>query len=592
MLAGLLVSASSALALTLDGQIIIDRSLNSPTLTIRYSGANAALAELRVNGDSYSTRSLNSSVNSGETTFTINLANLLDGDNEVEVRLYDKDGKMVGSKQTTMTAEQAGATPVFLSAPKSGATVTGPIEIKVGFGKELHNVYVSFFIDNVHKSTSNVPPFTYVWDTSKIANGWHEIEAWVVADETSDSYKTKKLKIFVNNPSGHTYRRPIITAPSNMGKATPFKAVPIVPTVKTVVQLNTVANSVKAGLGVASIATLKPTEFATSIAMGPRLLMPTQVTRVAVVAQPKVVTPKVPISGPIGPVHKAVSGIYALPNPADYQVGGVAAGLKAISASQVANSARAAITSVAPTMVAKPQVKVVPAKIAQTASAPVLEIKVTRVAKPQTQAPVTVTKVIPVAPKTTVAMATIENPVMAGLATKPASTRVVTATTASAAAAGKATTLAPVLHTKAVATAVHTVTIPVMIAVRQGFRIPSLQSIDFNGSPLSFSDVQPEITQGIPFAPFRGLIEHAGGSIAWDGASKAVHAAANGNEVDLKIGQISAFVNKLEVKLEMAPYLQRGRTMVPLSFLHDSLNVDVAYDKRTGHVLITNAVKN
>jgi hypothetical protein len=39
--------------------------------------------------------------------------------------------------------------------------------------------------------------------------------------------------------------------------------------------------------------------------------------------------------------------------------------------------------------------------------------------------------------------------------------------------------------------------------------------------------------------------------------------------------------------METAPYIDRGRTIVPLSFIDDALNVNVDYDKETGHVLIT-----
>jgi hypothetical protein len=38
--------------------------------------------------------------------------------------------------------------------------------------------------------------------------------------------------------------------------------------------------------------------------------------------------------------------------------------------------------------------------------------------------------------------------------------------------------------------------------------------------------------------------------------------------------------------------LERGRTIVPLSFIRDSLNVEVEYDPSTGHVLITTKKKD
>jgi hypothetical protein len=39
--------------------------------------------------------------------------------------------------------------------------------------------------------------------------------------------------------------------------------------------------------------------------------------------------------------------------------------------------------------------------------------------------------------------------------------------------------------------------------------------------------------------------------------------------------------------MEAIPYLERGRTIIPVSFLRDALKVEVEYDKATNHVLIT-----
>jgi len=40
----------------------------------------------------------------GETTFSLEILALKDGDNEVEIRLYDKAGHVVGSQKTTISA--------------------------------------------------------------------------------------------------------------------------------------------------------------------------------------------------------------------------------------------------------------------------------------------------------------------------------------------------------------------------------------------------------------------------------------------------------------------------------------------------------
>src|SRR6185312_2922540 len=97
VLAGIAALGVTANAFTFDSHIMIDRALNSPTLTIRYTGAHAALVDLLVNGASIGTRTVTASKESGETNFTLNLSDLKDGDNDVEVRLFDRTGKLVGT---------------------------------------------------------------------------------------------------------------------------------------------------------------------------------------------------------------------------------------------------------------------------------------------------------------------------------------------------------------------------------------------------------------------------------------------------------------------------------------------------------------
>lgn len=127
-----------------------------------------------------------------------------------------------------------------------------------------------------------------------------------------------------------------------------------------------------------------------------------------------------------------------------------------------------------------------------------------------------------------------------------------------------------------------------LITVEYGTRLPihSTYSIVYNGNPLTF-DVAPSVVQGVPVTPFRHLIEHAGGDVKWEPADHEVEATTDGKTIWLKIGDKVARIDSLAVQLELAPFLQGGRTIVPLSFIKKALNVDIDYDKVTGHVLIT-----
>jgi len=474
VLAGILALGVTTNAVPVDTHITIDRALNSPTLTIRYSGAHATLIELRLNGDSLGTRSVAASKDAGETNFDINLSELKDGDNEVEVRLYDRTGKLVGSEKTNISADQSSTGPVFLASPKVGATVMGPVEIKLSFNRSIKNSIASFFVDSNFKAMSNYPPYSYIWDTTRETNGWHEVEAWDV-DESSQTYKTKKTRVFVHNPGGGRTERvgvstdlsvtkPVIratvdgtdsavryTAGTGKSKGTFKPAAAVEPKISG----STISNPIH-GLTVGSASPLEPAPHGAAIATGPRNMLPTS-----------------------------------------HRVGTVAANAK-VNPGAITIKVHAADNTVAMNQ------------------------------------------------HTTIPAATIRE----------------------------------------VNTAAH------MLSITKGQRVPNIGTfaIELNSQFVKF-DVQPRVDNGVPMTPLRYLLEKDGGKVHWENMTKTVKASADGKSIVIQIGDRNAKVDQITMSMEVTPYLDRGRTIVPLSFIHDALGVNVEYDKETGHVLITSATK-
>ena len=74
------VAASSSAAVIHQGKIAIVRSKET-SLNVRFCGANVALVEIRLNGQSIGTRKLAATQNEGELGFELDLAALHDGDN-------------------------------------------------------------------------------------------------------------------------------------------------------------------------------------------------------------------------------------------------------------------------------------------------------------------------------------------------------------------------------------------------------------------------------------------------------------------------------------------------------------------------------
>ena len=439
----------------LDTNIVIERALNSPTLTVKYDGANASLVELRINGESLATKSVSATANKGETTFTLTVSDLKDGDNDVEIRLYDKTGKVIGTQKQKMTADQGTKGPVYISTPKQGSQIQGITEIKLGFGKELKNVWVSFFVDGDHKDISNTPPYAYTWDTQKESNGWHTVEAWAV-DPDSNTYKSKQVRVFVNNPGGRTERHSLGTAEEAVVAA------------GTKAELKNPAKTNE--IIVPAKDPVKPTKTVTTTVNNVKVVEP--------------VTTKANSKATVQP-FKAGSAPVAMGKP-------IAMGNQDMT----------------PTG--------------------------TRVAG-----------------KTTVRVATAKN-----FGSKVPNYAFE--------AAGKA------------------------VSIDTGTRLKGVTSFNvlYNGSYVEF-DVQPRVDDGIPMTPFRHLMEKSGGKVKWLNSDKSVNASSEGKNIWFKVGDSTAKINNLPFTLELAPYIDRGRTIVPLSFMKDALDVNIQFDPATGHVLIT-----
>src|SRR5439155_19885756 len=110
--------------------------------------------------------------------------------------------------------------------------------------------------------------------------------------------------------------------------------------------------------------------------------------------------------------------------------------------------------------------------------------------------------------------------------------------------------------------------------------------VAFDGDLIAF-DVLPRIEAGIRLAPFRQIFEHTGGKLYWfGGQAQLVRAVNSTREIEVKIGRDKAKVNNEPVQMERKAFIERGRTIVPLSFVRDALGVKVTFDSNTGRLLI------
>ncbi len=110
--------------------------------------------------------------------------------------------------------------------------------------------------------------------------------------------------------------------------------------------------------------------------------------------------------------------------------------------------------------------------------------------------------------------------------------------------------------------------------------------VAFDGQKIAF-DVQPRVEAGLPLAPFRQIFEHTGGQVMWVPETRVVRAVNADREIVISVGKGRANVNGQSISLAKPAFIEKGRTIVPLSFVGAALDVDVKYDAATGRLQIT-----
>lgn len=130
---------------------------------------------------------------------------------------------------------------------------------------------------------------------------------------------------------------------------------------------------------------------------------------------------------------------------------------------------------------------------------------------------------------------------------------------------------------------------PVAPAITPLAKLPELNArnllVAFDGVQIAF-DVAPRIENGLPLAPFRQIFEHTGGTVTWAHSAKTVRAVNTEREIVFKVGGGAARVNGEPVGMDRSSYIERGRAIVPLSFVGKALDVEVDFDPVTGRLQI------
>lgn len=120
-------------------------------------------------------------------------------------------------------------------------------------------------------------------------------------------------------------------------------------------------------------------------------------------------------------------------------------------------------------------------------------------------------------------------------------------------------------------------------------------TVHLDDQPLSFSDARPLMRENRTFVPFRAIFEGMGATVSWDQESRTVTAKRSDRTVKLTIGRKAVTVDRAgadrSFSTDAAPFIEGGRTYVPVRFAAQALGAAVGWDNDTNTVLLVDTEK-
>ena len=98
-----------------------------------------------------------------------------------------------------------------------------------------------------------------------------------------------------------------------------------------------------------------------------------------------------------------------------------------------------------------------------------------------------------------------------------------------------------------------------------------------NGRLVKFTEQYPIIDNGTTLVPIREVSQMLKAQVSWDGDNGIAHVKKEGKDIELHTGTTTAYINGIECTLEVSAEVVNGRTLVPLRFVAEALDMDVMW---------------
>ena len=104
-------------------------------------------------------------------------------------------------------------------------------------------------------------------------------------------------------------------------------------------------------------------------------------------------------------------------------------------------------------------------------------------------------------------------------------------------------------------------------------------SVLFMAEPISY-DVSPAVVEGITMLPLKATAEKLGFKVTWDAKTYRVEVSKGAQWTSVTIDQNAYFKNKMApAPLSNAPILVKDRTLVPIEFFTNILNMNIVSEE-------------
>ncbi len=536
------------------------------------TGNQVVSIELFVDGNKAAQKVLDAPETRGVVSFLVDASALTSGPHRIVVRVTGADAEIASAhssftyempapaaapvpENTAPTAAaplQTTPAPTLSIVPPRGmedGQVQGTVKLRVRATDPSGKApFVSLFIDRQFKTLRNYAPYEFDWDTTTTSNGYHTIEAFGYNDAQAVGH-AQSLRLYVNNPGGRTERR------TDLLDAAPARTVhkSAKASAATKRKAGAVARRPQAPLLAVSKATTPNRGRASGrLRMAQVFALIQRSARLSEMgALPAPFVGNAAVPAPLGGAQATVKVVrpHAKVPTRGFKpfVHGVSAGL--------GNALLALTPTAQPVRTVSPRLmRMAPAGLigAELSSEYMLSPTL-----PQIKASVSAHTTLSAGPSKTL--------------------RVITE--------APQTQKAVRVHTMRAAKALR-VHMPKMASQINWLRAVGQSTVLFNSSRLPLD--RPLSAQGsVMFGPLRQIFQQGGGSLMWQARTGVVHAHNQNRDVLLTIGKKSALINNAVVMLDGKPYINDGRTMIPLSFLKQAMNVDVQYDPASGHLVIS-----